>query len=373
MRDNLQSLIYLTVFFAVAFSVSFIINSFFLKFARTLGIRNKNDVSIRWSSTSKPSLGGISFYFTFLIGFMFYAVLFGETDVFQNKSLLGLFFGVTLAFLLGLSDDAYNTRPLLKLSIQITCGLILVFTDSAIELFQNDLINGSLTVLWVVGIMNSINMLDNMDGITTVTSMSIITTLIAVSIPFVVFNQVEVFLLITSLGALSAFLIFNFNPAKMFMGDTGSQFLGMFLAYFSIKILWNNGIADNDYSLMSNFTLVVLVFAIPIIDTTIVSINRMLRGQSPMVGGKDHTTHHLVYKGLTEKQVTYLFILLGIVSVLLAFMVKTYIPKESMFVFVIWIYLITVFILLFSMSRKQEGKVVNSIEGSEVEKDNKSK
>ena len=193
MRDNLQSLLYLLVFFAVAFVISLMINGFFLKFAKTLGIRNKNDVSIRWSSKSKPSLGGISFYFTFLIGFMFYAILFGETDVFQNKTLLGLFFSVTLAFLLGLSDDAYNTKPFLKLLIQITCGLILIFTDSGVELFDNEILNGTLTVLWVVGIMNSINMLDNMDGITTVTSMGIITTMIAVSIPFVVFNQVEIF------------------------------------------------------------------------------------------------------------------------------------------------------------------------------------
>ena len=366
MKDNLQSLVYLAIFFAIAFILSLMINGFFLKFARTLGIRNKNDITIRWSSTSKPSLGGISFYFTFLIGFMFYAIIFGETDVFQNQSLLGLFFSVTLAFLLGLSDDAYNTKPFLKLLIQITCGLILVFTDSSIQLFDNEILNGSLTVLWVVGIMNSINMLDNMDGITTVTSMSIITTLIAVSIPFEVYNQVEIFLLITTLGALSGFLIFNFNPAKMFMGDTGSQFLGMFLAYFSIKILWNNGIEMNEYSIFSNFTLVVLVFLVPLIDTTIVSINRILRGQSPMKGGKDHTTHHLVYKGFSEKQVTYVFILLGIVSVLLAFVVKTYIPKESLFIFVIWIYLISVFSLLFSLSRKQEKKVMKNIERSKT-------
>ena len=140
----------------------------------------------------------------------------------------------------------------------------------------------------------------------------------------------------------------------------------MFLAYFSIKILWNNGISENDYSIVSNFTLVALVFAIPLIDTTIVSINRLLRGQSPMKGGKDHTTHHLVYKGFTEKQVIYVFILLGIVSVTFAFMVKTYVPKESLFIYVIWIYLFTVFILLFKLSRKQEGIVINGIDGEKV-------
>lgn len=357
MRDSLQSLVYLIAFFSGAFMMSLMINAFFLKFARTLGIRNKNDVTIRWSATSRPSLGGISFYFTFLIGFMFYAIIFGETDVFQNKSLLGLFFSVTLAFLLGLSDDAYNTKPFLKLLVQITCGLILCYTNSAIILFENDILNMSLTIIWVVGIMNSINMLDNMDGITTITSISIITTLIAISIPFVIYNQVEIFLLITTLGTLSAFLIFNFNPAKMFMGDTGSQFLGMFLAYFSIKLLWNNGVEVGDYSIFTNLTLVAVVFAIPLIDTTVVSVNRILRGQSPMIGGKDHTTHHLVYKGFSEKQVAITFAIFGLMSILISFVLKKYIPKESLFVFVIWFYMLLIFIMFFSLSIKQKGMV----------------
>ena len=357
MRDSLQSIVYLIAFFSGAFVISFMINAFFLKFARTLGIRNKNDITIRWSATSKPSLGGISFYFTFLIGFMFYAIIFGETDVFQNKSLLGLFFSVTLAFLLGLSDDAYNTKPFLKLLIQIICGVILFFTDGSIQLFELDYLNLALTILWVVGIMNSINMLDNMDGITTITSIGIIATLIGISIPFQLFDHVDIFLLITTLGALSAFLIFNFNPAKMFMGDTGSQFLGMFLAYFSIKLLWNNQVETESYSIFTNITLVVTTFAIPLIDTTVVSINRILRGQSPMMGGKDHTTHHLVYKGFTEKQVAFVFILLSLVSVLLAFVLKKYIPSESLFIIVLWLYVFVVFILFFGLSRKQESMI----------------
>jgi UDP-GlcNAc:undecaprenyl-phosphate GlcNAc-1-phosphate transferase len=167
-------------------------------------------------------------------------------------------------------------------------------------------------------------------------------------------DQVDVFLLITTFGSLSAFLIFNFNPAKMFMGDTGSQFLGMFLAYFSIKLLWNNGVDIGEYSVFTNITLVAIVFAVPVIDTTVVSINRLLRGDSPMKGGKDHTTHHLVYKGFTERQVCYTFMIIGLVSVLLAFVLKKYIPKESLFTVVIWVYLLALFTLLFSLSRKQK-------------------
>ncbi len=357
MRDSLQSLLLLIAFFSGAFVISFMINSFFLKFARTLGIRNKNDVSIRWSATSKPSLGGISFYFTFLIGFMFYAIIYGESDVFLNKNLLGLFFSVTLAFLLGLSDDAYNTKPLLKLLIQIICGVILVATGSHIQLFDNTVIDYTLTIIWVIGIMNSINMLDNMDGITTIASISIIVSMIGISIPFEIVNNVDIFMLIITLGALGGFFVYNFPPAKMFMGDTGSQFLGMFLAYFSIKYLWNNNIQTDDYSIFSNLTLVVTVFAVPMIDTAVVTINRILRGQSPMVGGKDHTTHHLVYKGFTEKQVALTFMTLGMMSVIISFVLKKYIPSQSLFIIVIWLFLLFIFILFLSLSRKQENLI----------------
>jgi UDP-GlcNAc:undecaprenyl-phosphate GlcNAc-1-phosphate transferase len=357
MRESLQSLLLLIVFFSGAFVISLMINSFFLKFARTLGIRNKNDVTIRWSATSKPSLGGISFYFTFLIGFMFYAIIYGESDVFLNKNLLGLFFSVTLAFLLGLSDDAYNTKPLLKLLIQIICGVILITTNSHIQLFNNPIIDYSLTIFWVIGIMNSINMLDNMDGITTIASISIIISMIGISIPFEIVNNVDIFLLIITLGALAGFFVFNFPPAKIFMGDTGSQFIGMFLAYFSIKYLWNNELSTDNCTMFSNLTLVLTVFAVPMIDTAVVSINRVLRGQSPMVGGKDHTTHHLVYKGLTERQVAYTFIVLGMMSVIISFMLKKYIPPKSLFLIAIWIFYVFIFILFFSLSRKQENLI----------------
>ncbi len=357
MRDSLQSIITLVVFFSIAFIMSIMINSFLLKFAKTLGIRNKNDVSIRWSETSKPSLGGISFYFIFLIGFMFYAIIYGESDVYKNKQLLGLFFGTTLAFLLGFSDDAYNTKPLLKLIIQILCSIILILTGAGIELFENSLLNNVLTIIWVIGIMNSINMLDNMDGITTITSISIILSIIAILIPFQILNNVDVFLLIITLGALGGFIIFNFPPAKIFMGDTGSQFLGMFLAYFSIKLLWNNEVETGAFSIFQNLTLVAIAFAVPLIDTVVVSINRVLRGQSPMVGGKDHTTHHLVYKGFNEKQVAYIFILLGIISIILTFVLKKYIPSTSLFIIVIWSYILALFLMFFSLSRKQKGLI----------------
>ncbi|MCB9224108.1 MAG: undecaprenyl/decaprenyl-phosphate alpha-N-acetylglucosaminyl 1-phosphate transferase [Crocinitomicaceae bacterium] len=356
MNESIETIVNISVFFGGSFILAVIINSFLLKFSKSLGIRNKNDLTIRWSNESKPSLGGISFFLTFLFGFMLYAILLGQSDVFHNKALLGLFFGVSVAFLLGLSDDAYDTKPLIKLFSQILCGVILISTDSGIELFDQGWLNSVFTVFWVVGIMNSINMLDNMDGITTVTSIFIILTIIGISIPFSLINNVDLFLLITVLGALSGFLVYNWNPSKLFMGDTGSMFLGLFLAYYSIKFLWNHGVEEGEFSVFSNLTLVLIAFATPIIDTTFVTIRRIKRGQSPMVGGKDHTTHTLSYRGLTDRQVGFVFVVFGIVSSLLAYNVANFINHGSLSLILLWGYVVMMLIIFFSLAKKTDQK-----------------
>jgi UDP-GlcNAc:undecaprenyl-phosphate GlcNAc-1-phosphate transferase len=353
-RESISSILTSLLFFGGAFFLSVIINVFFLKFSRNLGIRHKNHLSMRWSSTSKPSLGGISFYISYLMCFMFYAILFGEADVFQNRELLGLFFSISLAFLLGLSDDAYDTRPLIKLLTQIACGFLLVITGNIITIFPNEILNQGMTILWVVAIMNSINMLDNMDGIATIASIFIILTILGISLPFKLVNNVDFFLLIAILGSLVSFLIFNWNPAKMFMGDTGSQFLGLFLAYYAIKFLWNDGVDTGEYSVLSNLTLVLITFSIPIIDTTFVTIRRILKGQSPLIGGKDHTTHTLVYRGLKDRQVGNIFVLLGIIASLLAINISKFIPSDSLVLILIWIYVIALLIILFKLIPQED-------------------
>lgn len=350
--STLSTVVNILGFFAGAFILALVINSFFLKFAKSLGIRNKNHLDIRWSSVSKPSLGGISFYISFLISFIFYAIIFGQSDVFQNKELLGVFFSVTLAFLLGLSDDAYDTRPFLKLGIQISCGLILVFTGNGIELFPWYGLNSTLTVIWVVGIMNSVNMLDNMDGITTISSISIILTILGISIPFAMVDNVYLFLMITLLGCLAGFLVFNWHPSKMFMGDTGSQFLGVFLAFLGIKFLWNFQLQNGEGVIFKNLTLVMVTFIVPLTDTIFVTIKRIMRGQSPMIGGKDHTTHSLSYQGLTDKQVGYVFIFMSMVATLMALNIAKYLPYNSLMLLLFWVYFIFKLTVFFRLKPK---------------------
>jgi len=346
--QNLLLIIF--VFFGGALVISGAINTFFMRFSKRLGIQQNNHLETRWASTSKPSLGGISFFISFLMSFLLYAIIFDAFGFFQNPEWFGMLAVISIAFLLGLIDDAYDIRPLVKLMVQMGCGVLLILTNNQIQLFEWDFINVVFTIFWVVLIMNSINMLDNMDGITTVASICIILTFLGVSLPLESMNQVDFFIMTGVLGALMSFLILNWHPSKMFMGDKGSQFLGIFLAYFSIKYLWNNGLSEGSATVFSNLTMVALTFTVPLMDTFFVVIKRLLRGQSPMVGGKDHTTHTLSYKGLSDGQVAFVFTVLGVLSCSLALFVAKYMPASGLVLAVLWLFPILLLIIAFKMS-----------------------
>lgn len=311
---SIKDLNYYLLFFFGAAVISLIVNMMLLRFSQTLGIRNKNDITVRWSNESKPSLGGISLFLGFLFSTVLFMILDPEPNVFSNTSFVGLFLAASLAFIMGLSDDAYNTRPVFKLVIQIACGVTLLFTNTSIDLFHIAWIDYLLTILWVVILMNSLNMLDNMDGITGTTVF--FTLLSCLFCCYYIGNSKEpywIFTIVAMLGALVGFLRYNINPSKIFMGDAGSQFIGFFVAFFTIKYLWNLGSITENHSWVSLIiTLVALTPAA--VDTLTVVINRVKAGKSPMVGGKDHTTHHLVYAGFSDRQVWYVFTLIGFLS-----------------------------------------------------------
>ena len=299
-----------SIFFLSAVLFSFLINGIFLKFSKTLGIRQvENQNIIRWAATSKPSVGGISFYILFLISASVYAILRFSSQNEFDLPLVGLILSCSLGFLLGLADDAYNTVPFLKFSGQLICAIILIATGIQIEITDSFAINSIVTVLWVVGIMNSINMLDNMDAISATTSLTIILSCLSVLALENKFFSVQTFMMIGVVGAIIGFLYYNWNPAKIYMGDTGSMFLGVFLAGITIILLWDHREPTATGFQFKQFLIPLAAFTIPIMDTATVFIHRMKRGQSPFVGGKDHTTHHLAYHGFTDRQVLYICLL----------------------------------------------------------------
>lgn len=355
-KSDLHLVIAFIAFFITAFIFSLLINGLFLRFSKTLGIRNHTENLIRWNSTSKPAFGGISFYIIFLISIAALSFIFRQNYSFYNISFLGFIAAATLGFLMGLFDDAYNTKVWLKLFTQISCGIILIITGTYIHLFENAWMNYLLTLIWVVGIMNSINMLDNMDSITTIVSLFVfITCLIALLVQQNLFSPF-IIVLIGLIASLLGFLFYNRHPSKMYMGDTGSQFLGIVLAIFGILFFWNQDLIATSSLPWKRIMLVAVMFILPLTDTTTVVIKRISKGKSPFIGGKDHTTHHLSYMGLSDRQVALVFLGISMISsALVAIAVIT--PTWGwLFSIILCIHVIAVFTFLFIIGNKNAPK-----------------
>lgn len=359
------NLILFLVFFVIAVLFSVLINSLILKFSTNLGVRNTtNTGQIRWGTATKPSLGGFSFYIVFLISISVLSIFPSEDDSLFNKQLVGLLAASSLGFLLGLADDAYNTNPLVKFIGQFTCANLLITTGYTIHISPLLELNYFITVLWVIGLMNSVNMLDNMDGITASTSASILMGGIVLIIAEKGANSAYLVIMLGVLGALIGFLFFNWHPSKMYMGDTGSQFLGVFLAGISILFFWDYRQDKVSIIDFRQFLFPALLFIVPIIDTTTVFIRRLARKQSPFVGGKDHTTHHLAYLGLKDGQVCGILLALSIISVLFVYLLFMQFDSwKNEYTIAGFLYILLVFIiiqLLYEKGKKEAAaKITN--------------
>ena len=254
-----------------------------------------------------PRLGGAAIYAAVVIALLAFG------DRFYISQLAGILLGATLVSFLGIWDDRWGMRPLLKLLGQVAAALVLVQSGVKVELLGDDYLNGALTVLWVVGITNSLNLLDNMDGLSggvAAVAAAFFFLLAAMNGQFLVAS-----LAAALLGACSGFLFYNFNPARIFMGDTGSLFLGYALAALGIKLRFES-------SYVITWMIPVLILGIPIFDTTLVVISRLRRGLNPLTSpGRDHVSHRLVSLGWTHREAVMALYLvggmLGIVAILL--------------------------------------------------------
>jgi len=356
-QENYHLIVY-SSFFISSVIFSFLMNNLFLKFFKTLGIRNNNDGTIiRWGTLSKPAVGGITFYILFLLSVASYSIFFSPSQVFYNTKFIGLLLAMGLGFIVGLADDAYDTKPLLKFFFQFACGVVMVASGIKIKIFELETLNVIFTVFWVVGIMNSINMLDNMDGITTIVSIGIVACSMVIILINKDFENMHLIILVGVLAALITFLYFNWNPSKMYMGDTGSQFLGAFLAAIGILYIWNDHYSTSLISPARQFTISIMGFILPVIDTTVVVYNRISKGRSPFVGGKDHTTHCLAYLGLSDRQVAITFLVLSFISIGLVYFIETNITVWSHFYTLMFgIYFFSLLTFFFVISRRAASK-----------------
>jgi len=198
---------------------------------------------------------------------------------------------------MGLWDDLRGLEPWPRLLAQTFTGIlvavILTVTDTMGFAFNNHLINYAITVLWIVGVCNSINFFDNHDGGAAGT-VAVITFFLF----FIAYDRQQILvsaLAIVTAGATAGFLIWNRHPAKIYMGDAGSLFLGIIISVLTIRL--SPGVVPSYKSL----AIPVFLMATPILDTTVAVISRLYRGISPFQGGRDHLSHRLMRKGLNRR------------------------------------------------------------------------
>ena len=242
-------------------------------------------------STPMPLMGGVAIVAGALLALLL-AVL--RVRPFQSPEVQGIILACTVVAITGLIDDKVHLPAWAKFSGQIVGFIILVLFDVYVKLPLPLWLNYVITFLWVTGISNAINFLDNMDGLSAGISgicAAFIMLLGALNGQYLVSG-----LAAAVLGACLGFLRYNFKPAQIFMGDVGSLFLGFLLAILGIQLRF----LENSNAV--TWMVPVLILGLPIFDTTLVVFSRVRRGVSPLTAGKDHTSHRLVNRGMSQKE-----------------------------------------------------------------------
>jgi UDP-GlcNAc:undecaprenyl-phosphate GlcNAc-1-phosphate transferase len=260
----------------------------------------------RWHERTTPMLGGVGIFVGILAGFWVAVAADGAP---ASRELLAILGGCAILFVAGLLDDLFSLGPLPKLAAQLAAAGLVIGNGLTISgLISNDFLAGTVALIWLVGMTNAFNLLDNMDGLAA-TLAGIAAAFFAIDAVTVHKNHAVLALALALALACAGFLPFNLRPrrsAAVFMGDSGSQVLGFALASLGLAASWK--VAGTT---VATLLLPILVLAVPILDTTLVTVVRLLDGRPVYQGGRDHTSHRLVYHGLSEKRAV---VLLAVIS-----------------------------------------------------------
>jgi UDP-GlcNAc:undecaprenyl-phosphate GlcNAc-1-phosphate transferase len=271
--------------------------------AARLGAAPRDD---RWHQRTTPMLGGIGIFVGILAGFW---VAIAADAAPASRELVAILGGCAILFGAGLLDDLFSLGPLPKLGAQLAAAGLVIGNGLTISgLISNNFLAGAVALVWLVGMTNAFNLLDNMDGLAA-TLAGIAAVFFAIDALTVHQNDAVLALALALALACAGFLPFNLRPkrsAAVFMGDSGSQVLGFALAALGLTASWK--VAGTT---VATLLLPVLVLAVPILDTTLVTVVRLLDGRPVYQGGRDHTSHRLVYHGLSERRAV---VLLAVIS-----------------------------------------------------------
>ncbi|MDQ3819758.1 MAG: hypothetical protein M3362_19075, partial [Acidobacteriota bacterium] len=220
-------------------------------------------------------------------------------------------------FMVGLADDLFNAKPYQKLIGQVMGAAFIIYYGLALPWTGSIPINMVITIFWLIGITNAVNLLDNMDGlaagIAAISSIFLAVNFLASSQP------TEAMVLAVFAAALVGFLVYNSNPASIFMGDCGSMFIGFFLASTSLMSVSGG----RSRSFLPVLAVPILILFIPIFDTTFVTVLRKLSGRAASQGGRDHTSHRLVALGMSERRAVWMLYGFAALSGILAMLSRS--------------------------------------------------
>lgn len=292
---------------ALAFVLAVALTPIVRAVARRLGMVAKPK-SDRWHKQPTAMLGGVAIWAAVVLSYL----------VFIPKTPIGwrIILASTFLFLVGLVDDLIHTKPYQKLIGQIMGSAFIIYYGLTLPWTPSSPVNMALAIFWLIGITNALNLLDNMDGLAA--GISVIASCF-LGLSFLhTGQQTEALMVLTFAGALLGFLIYNSNPASIFMGDCGSLFIGFFLASTALV----NVSGGRSRSFLPVLAVPILVLFIPIFDTTFVTVLRKISGRAASQGGRDHTSHRLVALGMSERHAVWMLYGFAALSGVLALLVQ---------------------------------------------------
>ena len=313
---NLSTLLMVVISIAAAFVMSFAATPVVKSFARRVGAMDVPKDGRRMHDHPIPRLGGLAMFFGFILSVLLFA------DI--TRPVQGILLGSVLIVIIGVIDDIISVKYWIKLIVQIAAAVVAILHGVVIDVLSNPNLFSEhlflqlgwlsipITIIWIVAITNSVNLIDGLDGLSV--GVSAIASVTMLVIALLVSESNVAVILAALVGACLGFIPYNLNPAKIFAGDTGALLLGYVLATVSIMGMFKV------YALIS-FAVPFIVLALPIFDTVFAFMRRILKGQNPMKPDRGHLHHRLIDMGLNQKQAVAILycvsIVLGLAAVVL--------------------------------------------------------
>ncbi len=293
-------IIYLVVF-SVSLLFSYILTPLFRDIGSSQQIVDIPDTEIKAHKKPVPYLGGAAIFLSFCVGLAVYTFYASRV----HHHLLGIILGSLVIVTLGFLDDLYRLSPAVKLAVQVLSVIVLIKFNVYLKIiFLPHWLNIGLTFLWVLGITNALNIIDIMDGLSAGVTFIAGATFLFVALPS---GQALVLSLSAAIcGAVLGFLRYNFHPAQIYMGGMGALFIGFILAAIAL---------EESYTAVNNIALLspLLILGIPIYDTCLVVVLRLLGGKNPLYGSNDHFALRLEACGIKQKHTVYIIYLICII------------------------------------------------------------